>query len=610
MIQCPQMRVHRTVHRNIVVPHALSQVHLTRLVAFAEAYAPSMLATLPTAFARYAERPEILWAAIEQRFPCPSDSTHVNTVDKSYVDDGSVANVSVAASFFVDVLALQEARTETRAKMAALLAAAHLREDDEYSELTSLIPTTSPPSANLSGSLTHNQQQEVTRKAHIQVQQNDTVSTNKEMQQTPSPREFIATHGSDDSRNVLKQPSVSTVSNLTSPLRATADQILMSDPLVATKGIVARFASTLSCSKATGLFLLLNCSAYVPPQQLVISRQGKVLGYLPRANPDEPRNDTRSFPAQQIDQTHVAFVGPVPGDASVIAMTLEVPPLPSLSEAAKNLTLLSVSQLALLAAVHDPEPCLVVVFGVICVLIGAPTNWRAALDAVADPDLVIKLLRLANYSQTHVMSIDVVSPLVGPLMSVEDSTAPESLLTEGIDAARSIECVEGSNDSVYTQLTASGVVFSADRLSTADNARARRAHATMDMNTDGRSDADSAVAMATKGDPIASLRLMTPAVTLCRRMLNRRPDIRAEVRALTVSVGMCTELTGSPTHGSRGTDDDSMITLPLAALVALCDFLVVLILRASIRHGVPAEGLQHAENDDHTGGVDAGAEIC
>ena len=513
------------------------------MAAFAEAHAPSMLASLNAAFARHAARPETLWRAIARRFPA-----------------------SACEPFFLDVIALQEARMEGRARLSALIAAAGLSENTMLEwRIRSALLSSSPSGAT---------------PAHSVAQSSDGVSVTPPASSSSSTHAYMAepaVGGGDAAAEHQQQHQQSSVTHEaavaaeavnghvavspghtadahaekhTSAAAAAAAAVASSSqspPPSLRLGVSSRRASqsydtTLELKEGAlkklvstpGVHVSVE-STYVEPPGLYISRTGQVLS-VPHTAADSSGSHAPEGEAEEVD---------VPPGATLVCLTRDVAPLPDLLEATRQLQALTVDQMDALTLVKETHPALLVSHGVLCVLLGVSPNWRSALSAIVDPLLLEKLVYLST--------LDVSMPtgaVDGQQQHGEQQHDDFEHRGDGSDTSGTFE----------ERPTTAGVTFAGTALHSASSARQTEG-ATAVLSARNTFDLEQLK------KKYAHVQLSARTVTVCRRLLNRRPDIRAEVRCMRLAI--------------KSSDGGGVKHAPLIALQKLVDWEVALVLKAS-----------------------------
>lgn len=246
----------------------------------------------------------------------------------------------------------------------------------------------------------------------------------------------------------------------------------------------------------------------------------------------------------------------------VVRLTPNLPPIPPLHEALATLRAVTPEHLALLAYVvklRPPPPPLVVAYGVLCVLFDVPTTWKSAVATASDPDLINKLTYLSSLSPG---STRPVSPSV---------TRPDSA---GAGAGDSL----GFRNSAYNLYAASGL----DSIDAAGSPTAGVRPPSAGIGSSGKLAMPSVFVRAgitpeTAPPVYPELRLTPECLSLARKLLNKRPDIRAEVRCMRMSI--------EPAAGTGSTDP---VSVPFVALIALVEWEVSFILHATVRQRMAA----------------------
>lgn len=181
--------------------------------------------------------------------------------------------------------------------------------------------------------------------------------------------------------------------------------------------------------------------------------------------------------------------------------------------------------------------------------------------------------------------------------TVADSAATDAAVA---DAATGLEAVLHGVDSPYARPATAGVLYAASGLdngrpltraitpstTASSGARGGTAASGGGRRPSSVEGAAGSPGLVLAGSESAPLTLTSHAVTIARRLLNRRPDIRGEARCMVATVRL-------PAHASDATDVSTAVhdavahgavleaELPLAALVAIVDWEVALVLRAS-----------------------------
>jgi hypothetical protein len=242
-------------------------------------------------------------------------------------------------------------------------------------------------------------------------------------------------------------------------------------------------------------------STYVEPPAVVVDVAGNVLGPAPESR------DT-----------------PLPDGALVLAITPGVPPILSLPAAVRRLLDLTPRDLAILQYIRKPNRSLVVAYGALCVLLDTPTTWPDALRAVSDPHLVDKLVHLSGLPLSE-----------GRAIAPDERQAFAMRHPDG-----------GAGASFVMQLVAASPAGPSRAASPTSSSPVPRPRG---------------VAPAQQH---YGMRITGKALSLARKLLNKRPDIRAEVRAMAVTV--------APRSGA-GVGDGRPFTMACNGLVALVEWL-------------------------------------
>lgn len=334
--------------------------------------------------------------------------------------------------------------------------------------------------------------------------------------------------------------------------------------------------------------------------------------------------------------------------ALVVRITPGLPPIPTLREASAMLAALSPLQTALLGYVkhiRPPHPAVVVAFGVLCVLLDCPTTWRSAVATACAPDLVPKLLHLSATMATNTDSRpgSAMHPAMARPQSGKKGIArPQSAyaLLAGADV------VDGKGPLPTSSRTNIDAAAAAAAAAVAES-EAEHQYIARDLGI--RSGADSgaeeddgttqqliASASPVPGLPApypyptyqgAPLAVKPRMLSLARKLLNKRPDIRAEVRCMRLSVARDPAAAAFAEDGTMiappssaqtsGHSNLAFESVPFAALIALVEWEVSFLLHHTIRQRLQARlarltstGAAHASssapdlavaaNGDHT----------
>lgn len=261
-------------------------------------------------------------------------------------------------------------------------------------------------------------------------------------------------------------------------------------------------------------------------------------------------NDTRAASAPSSE---------VAGHVPHITLTTGVPSIPSLADAVTYLRMLTSSQLACLAypaRMRQPHPVLVIAYGVLCVLLNASTNWKSAVALACDPRLVDKLAYLSS---------------VPPL---DDDHANEAAGQASATAGTGLPLM-ARQESALNLYAAAGV---------------------LPMNPEGAVDAAAATNIV-NGVParphlpptavaFPSLAVKPAMLSLARRLLNKRPDIRAEVRTLSLVITPREPRSATKDSFDTLTPTPSLsavpAVLPFAAIIALLEWEVSYVMHMTV----------------------------
>ena len=226
----------------------------------------------------------------------------------------------------------------------------------------------------------------------------------------------------------------------------------------------------------------------------------------------------------------------LPEGVSVLAITSGIPPVPPIHEAMSRLRNLSTRDIRAIQYLRKATQALIITFGAMCVLLKLPTTWGAAMNALDDPELIDKLARL--------------STLACELHPRNDKDEEEG----GPD--------ETSRKDPITPAKAESGAITPSRSSTSPTPSGHSTHSPLKFAADAK-----------------DLKLSVQQVKLARKLLNKRPDVRAEVRTIAVTIknikrddGMSSEL--NPNALERP------FTVAADALVALLDWECSLVMTA------------------------------
>ena len=225
----------------------------------------------------------------------------------------------------------------------------------------------------------------------------------------------------------------------------------------------------------------------------------------------------------------------LPEGVSVLAITSGIPPVPPIHEAMARLRNLSTRDIRAIQYLRKATQALIITFGAMCVLLKLPTTWGAAMNALDDPELIDKLARLSTLAcELH------------PRNEKDDEEAG------GSD--------EGTKRDSTTPAKGDSGVATPSRPSPTPPGHS--SHSPIKFAADAK-----------------DLKLSVQQVKLARKLLNKRPDVRAEVRTIAVTIknakredGMSSEL--HPNALERP------FTVAADALVALLDWECSLVMTA------------------------------
>jgi hypothetical protein len=225
----------------------------------------------------------------------------------------------------------------------------------------------------------------------------------------------------------------------------------------------------------------------------------------------------------------------LPDGVSILAITSGIPPVPPIHEAMSRLRNLSTRDIRAIQYLRKATQALIITFGAMCVLLKLPTTWGAAMNALDDPELIDKLARLSTLAcELH------------PRNEKEDE--------EGSD--------ESTRKDSTTPMRGESGAATPLRPTGSPTPPTNSSHSPIKFAADAK-----------------DLKLSIQQIKLARKLLNKRPDVRAEVRTIAVTIknikrddGMASDL--HPNALERP------FTVAADALVALLDWECSLVMTA------------------------------